>query len=89
MLLVPDNRLEAARQNVEDRGILGRIAVESIETFVSQNLSELSEFGHRELLNTLAELLRLYNRRVDEVESDKSLLIQVPRILSQKERTDA
>lgn len=89
MLLVPDNRLEGARQNAEDRGILGRIAVESIETFVSHNVSELSEFGHRGLVSTLAELLYLYNRRVDEVESDKSLLIQVPTILRQEGRTDA
>lgn len=79
-LLVSDNRLAAARQNALD--ICGsRVAVESIESFVSQNIEELGLFGRSTIQNRLATLLQAYNRRVNEVEMDKSLLIDVPQNL--------
>ena len=43
-LLVPDNRLSGARQNAEQEVGEG-ISVESIQSFVSQNIEELSEFA--------------------------------------------
>lgn len=76
-LLVPDAVVIGARQNAENIAI-GKIAVESVESFVSQNIEELGEFSASGLTDGLSRLLILYNARVDEIEHDKSLLIDVP-----------
>jgi hypothetical protein len=79
-LLVPDRALVGARQNV-DTVASGKVAVESIESFVSNNVEELSEFTKDRLRDGFKRLLDEYNRRVDLVETDKSLLIALPKNL--------
>lgn len=76
-LLVSDHRLIAARQNSLDT-CGGRITVESIESFVSQNVEELGSFAKQTSQQEFAHLLHTYNRRVNEVEIDKSLLVELP-----------
>lgn len=79
-IIVPDEYLTGTRQNAN---LIwpGRIAVESIESFVSQNLDELSTFSKSKTKSNLRSLIEMYNRRVNEVERDKSLLIEIPRNL--------
>ncbi len=79
-LLVPDRALNGARQNA-DFAASGRIAVESIESFVAQNIEELSIFSKNKLTTGLRRLLERYNERVSEVETDKSMLIEIPQNL--------
>jgi hypothetical protein len=79
-MLVPDSKLVGARQIAEQEAS-GRIAVESIESFVATNLDEISVFSQPGLVSGLTQLLKLYNERVDAVESDKSLLIELPKNL--------
>ncbi len=55
-----------------------QIFCQSIESFVSQNLDELSGFSKQVLPNELKALLETYNKRVDSAELDKSLLIDIP-----------
>jgi hypothetical protein len=76
-LLVPEKSVVGARQNA-DAIAPNRIAVESIESFVGQNLEELSEFSQEKLAQGFRRLLDTYNGRVNEVEIDKSLLIEIP-----------
>ncbi len=76
-VLVPDNVLSGARQLATITAV-GKISVESIEFFVSQNLDELSTFSKNNLISGFGRLLQLYNQRVDVVENDKSLLIEIP-----------
>jgi len=76
-LLVPDRQLIGARQNAE-LVAPNRITVQSIESFVSQNLDELSEFSQKKLAQEFRLLLEAYNRRVEEAESDKSLTVEIP-----------
>lgn len=76
-LLVSDFRLTSARQNALDL-CGGRVAVESIESFVSQNVEELGAFSQTTTRNELAHLFQVYNRRVATVEVDKSLMIDIP-----------
>jgi len=76
-LLVPDNKLIGARQIAEQTSEQ-QIAVESIESFVSQNINEISQFNKDQLTGGFKELIALYNQRVDEVETDKSLMIELP-----------
>lgn len=79
-LLVPDRSVIGARQNVE--GVVpGRVGVEAIESFVAQNIDELGSFSNTGLRQELLKLFEMYNRRVDIVEIDKSMLIEIPRNL--------
>ncbi len=76
-MLVPDAKLAASRQMAEEF-CHGHIAVESLESFISQNIEEISSFNSRFLKNNIVQLVRTYNRRVDAVEIDKSLMIELP-----------
>ena len=79
-LLVPDRVLAGTRQNA-DLETGGRVSVESIESFVSQNVEELSDFAGGGVSRNLRTLLEVYNRRVAEVETDLSLQIRIPSVL--------
>jgi hypothetical protein len=76
-ILVTDSKLVGTRQFAEQTSSQ-QIAVESIESFVSQNLNELSSFNNNYLVKSIKELISIYNKRVDEVEIDKSLMIELP-----------
>ena len=79
-LLVPDGILAGARQNA-DLETNGRVSVESIESFVSQNIEELSDFAGNRVPRNLRLLVEKYNERVAEVETDLSLQIRIPSAL--------
>lgn len=76
-LLVPEVAVLAARDLVlyacEDQ-----VAVMSIESFVSANIEELSEFSQEKRKSEFRQLLELYNDRVVGIETDLSLLIEIP-----------
>jgi hypothetical protein len=78
LLLVPSSQLAGAMQNVEPLADAG-VGVDSIELFVARNLDELAEFdGGPNLKSGFRRLLEIYNERVDAVELDKSMLIEIP-----------
>ena len=79
-LLVPDRILAGTRQNAE-LATAGRVSVESIESFVSQNIEELSEFASEKVSQNMRLLLETYNERLSEVESDLSLQINIPTVM--------
>ena len=81
-LLVPDDRLVGTRQNAEQE-IGDGVSVESIQSFVSQNIEELSEFARGKVAQNVKLLLEKYNERVSQVESDLSLRIRIPASLGQ------
>ena len=78
LLLVPELRIQAARQMAETAGALDSIGIVAIESFVGQNIEELGGFGRLDLANRFRELLEKYNERVGDVEVDRSLLIGLP-----------
>ncbi len=82
LLLVPDSRLPAARALLEAGDLHTKVAAESVESFIGQNLSELAQFAPAKFAHELAALLSQYNRRVGEVETDTSLLIAIPTALT-------
>ena len=79
-LLVPDNQLSGARQNAEQEAGES-ISVESIQSFVAQNIEELSEFASDKVAQNIRLLLEKYNERVSQVETDLSLRIRIPSAL--------
>ena len=89
-LLVPNNRLIGARQNIELMPLgKGRIAAESIESFVSYNIDELTYFSGDKLAHGLYSLLEEYNSRIDEIEADKSLMVEIPQNLLRRSSKDS
>ena len=76
-LLIRDKDFVGTRQNAENTAP-GEIAVESIEAFVSQNVDELAVFSNEHRRQEIKELLNTYNRRVDAIEMNKSMMIDVP-----------
>ncbi len=87
-LIVDQGNVGRARYALEFEKIAGRVAVESVESFVGQNLSELAEFEADRIAPTWSSLLRTYNARVSEVETDGSLLIEVPTALNDAEEEE-
>ena len=76
-LLVPNGHLLSARQIAKSE-FGDRVAVESCESFVSQNIEELSGFSGDKIHGGFLRLLETYNARVREVEADLSLLVDIP-----------
>lgn len=76
-LLVPSGAVDAARQTITNNSY-GNVSVEGIESFISQNIDELAGFSRHELAIKLYELLLVFNERVDAVENDKSILLDIP-----------
>ena len=84
IILVPDEKLLGTRQVVEmDKDIVEGISVESIQSFVSQNIEELAEFASEKVAENIRSLLKKYNERVGKVETDLSLQIEIPASLEQ------
>jgi hypothetical protein len=77
-MLVPDAKLQAARQLAELGGQAERIGALSLEQFVGQNIEELGGFGRTALATNLKALVERYNQRVEAVETDRSILIELP-----------
>jgi hypothetical protein len=53
-----------------------------VECFIADNIEELSTFCKDNLVGGMRRLLKLYNERVAAIETDKSLLIEIPRTLA-------
>ena len=75
-MLVPDSRLIGTRQ-VSETELEDAVAVESIESFVSQNIEEISQFSGGRLARGMRDLFETYNERLAEVETDLSLQIEM------------
>jgi hypothetical protein len=73
--------LVGTRENATTEPLAGRVSIESIESFVSQNLEELAAFLGDMRKAEIRLLLETYNRRVDAVENDKAMLIEIPQNL--------
>lgn len=81
LVLVPDDVVIAARQMARGAGIEDRVAVSSVEEFVGNNIEEIATFTSAGIRSGLRALLERYNERVEVVEPDPSLRIQIPRNL--------
>lgn len=76
-LLVPSRLAGSTKQFLENTVESCGITVLGIEEFVAQNIGELSAFKSKDLAAKMGQLLREYNRIVDEHESDKSFMIDI------------
>lgn len=77
ILLVPESKTMAAKQMAETLNV-NQIGIFSIETFVGQNIEEISQYQKNELTQGFLNFLRKYNERVAAVETDLSMQIEIP-----------
>lgn len=77
VLLVPSEQENRARILAQDEGIEKDLAIISIESFVATNILEIAVEESKDLFSILKEIVEIYNRRLSEVETDLSLLIEV------------
>ena len=78
VLITSSDRYDASCQLADVAGIMNRVDIYPVETFVAQNMDELAKFSRASFLKTFGELLRTYNMRIDAIEPEKSLLIEIP-----------
>lgn len=77
VLLVPRRFLENARVRADVAGIQHRASILAIEDFITQNIIEMSTNEQQDFFCTLKAIIDEYNRRLEEVETDMSLKIEL------------
>lgn len=77
ILLVPSEQENKARILAQDEGIDKELSIISIEAFVALNIMELATDEDKGFFDVLKEIVEIYNKRLEEVETDLSLKIQV------------
>lgn len=82
MVVTPSDKMDAARVMAEHLGIAERVTIRGIEEFIAGNVDEMAEYSTGMIPRQLRQLLEEYNKRVAEVESTPSLLVQIPENLA-------
>jgi hypothetical protein len=77
ILLVPSEQENRALILAQEEGIDKELTIISIEDFVALNIIELATDESRDFFSILSEIVQIYNRRLEEVETDLSLQIQI------------
>ena len=79
VVLVPEARIQYARGLFEvNEDLAGRVGVQSIETYIGTNIEEIADYDSRAVERAVALLIRTYNERIEDVETDMSLRIEEP-----------
>ncbi len=77
VLLLPKRYVDKAGVYAEIAGIQNRISILAIEDFMAQNIIEMSTQQQRDFFSTLKAIVEEYNRRLEKVETDLSLKIDL------------
>ncbi|CDM88606.1 DUF4928 family protein [Xenorhabdus bovienii] len=79
VILTLESKVQAAKQMAENVNMLDQIAVQSAEIFIGTNIEEIAVYDGDKIKESIAQLIRTYNDRIDRIESDKSLMIEEPK----------
>ncbi len=77
VLVVPAERVPKAKALADFKGITDRVAILALEDFVAQNVMGISADAGRDCYATLQEIIKEYNRRIEESETDMALKIEL------------
>lgn len=77
LLLVPREQVERARIIADDHGIGERLTIVAIEDFIALNIIEMSVGDQRQFIEKLRAIVESYNQRLEAVETDLSLKIEL------------
>lgn len=83
-VVVPEDRLAVAEQMADQTGTAGYVEILPLARFVGPNVEEVAEFSTQEVARYFRRLLEIYNQRVEEAETDRSLLIEIPENLARE-----
>lgn len=78
VMLVPESEVSFAVGLFKSEGLDERVGVQSIESFVGTNVEEMGSFASEDIRLGVARLIRQYNERIEDCESDQSLRIEEP-----------
>lgn len=78
VVLVPQDKVPFAIGLFESERLGGRVGVQSIESFVGTNVEEIGGYSSEGIRDAVARLVRRYNERIHDCETDKSLMIEEP-----------
>lgn len=81
ILIVPDNKVQAARQLAEIDSISEKVTIYSIENFIAQNIEEIGFFSRETVNTTFGNLLKKYNEIIETYEGIPSYKIEIPYFL--------
>lgn len=76
VILTLEGKVQAAKQMAENVNMLDQISVQSVESFIGTNIEEIAVYDGDKIRQSIARLIRTYNDRIDNIESDKSLMIE-------------
>ena len=76
-------KVQAAKQMADNAGIAEDISVQSAEVFIGTNIEEIAIYDGDKIREGIANLISTYNDRISAVEVDKSLMIELPRWVSE------
>lgn len=77
ILLIPRDQENKARILSQVEGIDKELTIISIEDFIAMNIIELATEEQKDFFTVLKEIVQIYNKRLEEVETDLSLRIEV------------
>jgi hypothetical protein len=77
LLIVPREKVGKAVHLAEELGIDKRLSVVAIEDFIGDNIIEMSHDSQQDFLTVLKAIVEKYNRRLESVETDLSLKIEL------------
>lgn len=77
VLVVPRDKLGNARALAEVEKVENQLTIFALEDFISHNVIEISVERQTDFLTTLKDIIEEYNRRVEEVETDVALKIEI------------
>jgi hypothetical protein len=77
VLLVPGDLVSKAKSFAEFAGLEKWLSVIAIEDFVALNIIEMATGNQAKFLEILQEIIAIYNERLEEVETDMSLKIEI------------
>lgn len=77
ILLIPRSQENKIRVLSQDEGIDKELSIISIEDFIAMNIIELATEENKDFFTVLKEIVQIYNKRLEEVETDLSLRIEV------------
>lgn len=77
VLVVPREQVGRATFLAGEEGIEERVTILAIEDFIGQNIIELSVEQGKDFFSTMKAIIVEYNRRIQEVETDIALKIDL------------
>ncbi|SWI96603.1 Uncharacterised protein [Klebsiella pneumoniae] len=67
---------------VEKVNLLDQISIQSAENFIGTNIEEIAVYDGDKIRQSIAKLIRTYNERINNIESDTPLMIEEPKWIS-------